>query len=70
VRQHHRFGAAFVQAAGVRFERGGGSASGHENERASSRLALRGADVWFPTEGQFPVALAKVLFASHWATQP
>jgi hypothetical protein len=45
---------------------GGGWASDHEDERASSRLALRGGDVWFPTEGQFPESLAKLLFAVIW----
>ena len=49
---------------------GGEWASGHENGRASSRLARRAGDVRFSDEGQFPQSLAKLLFARHRATQP
>src|SRR6266487_3112585 len=42
----------------------------HEKGRVSSRLSLRRGDVCFPAEGQFPESLAKLLFASHRATQP
>src|SRR5207253_1010576 len=68
--KQRRLGAPLLRAAGEQLERRASGWFQAAKTTVSSRLVLRAGAICCPCKGQFPQPLAKLLFASHGATQP